>query len=387
MDPTTVSACHDVCDVPVSLAPVWSPKLTVRDSWTLHQIAPYIGRMKASIAAHLVERWTKEGDLVVDPFGGCGTVALEAAGRGRDVIAIDWNPYAAILTKAKLFPPANLPAARRRLATTWRISRELFSNQDLRRVPAWVRAFFHSKTLKYALAFRDACVYLKDDFLLACFLGILHHERPGFLSYPSSHLVPYLRDRKYPRADCHELYEARDVLPRMERKIERTYRRTPLPYRVSRDFRYEDARLFPYVGPINTVITSPPYMNELDYVRDNRLRLWFIDRKLPHGLELAGRNRVAEFEVLMTSVCLRIAPWIVVGGRFVIVVGDATRGGGRTGRTGDLTRLLFDRERVLRSFRLEAVYSDVIPDLRRSRRECRGTKRETVLVFRKEREP
>ena len=147
------------------------------------------------------------------------------------------------------------------------------SKQDLRSVPQWVRKFFHPRTLREALAFRDACVEREDHFLLACLLGILHHQRPGFLSYPSSHLVPYLRDRKFPRDIYPEMYERRDVFTRLQAKVRRAFRRPPIPYSGSRRVLAVDAREFPRVRNVRAVITSPPYMNELDYVRDNRLRL------------------------------------------------------------------------------------------------------------------
>jgi hypothetical protein len=124
-------------------------------------------------------------------------------------------------------------------------------------------------------------------------------------------------------------------------------------------------------------------MNELDYVRDNRLRLWFIERSLPEGLELVGRNREQAFTALLRAVCVRLAPGIERGGYFVFVVGDFTRGGGRTGRTSALTRTLFETDAALDVFKLDGIYRDTIPDIRRSRRECRGTKAEAVLVYRK----
>ena len=124
-------------------------------------------------------------------------------------------------------------------------------------------------------------------------------------------------------------------------------------------------------------------MNELDYVRDNRLRLWFIARALPEGLELVANNREQAFTTLIATVCKRLAPSIVHGGRIVLVVGDATRGHGRRGRTAVLTRRLFEEEVVLKDFRLDGEYRDMIPDIRRSRRECRGTKTESVLIYRK----
>jgi len=280
-------------------------------------------------------------------------------------------------------PPASLWKAERRLRDIWKLSRQLLGEQDLRTVPPWVRRFFHPETLRSALAFRDACVDRGDDFLLACLLGILHHQRPGFLSYPSSHLVPYLRDRKFPRRLFPVMYEERDVILRLEAKVRRTFRRPPIAYTKSRRVIQIDARVFPRIRGIRAVITSPPYMNELDYVRDNRLRLWFIERSLPEGLELVGRNREQAFTALLRAVCVRLAPGIERGGYFVFVVGDFTRGGGRMGRTSELTRKLFEAEAALGVFKLDGIYRDTIPDIRRSRRECRGTKAETVLVYRK----
>jgi hypothetical protein len=361
----------------------WSAASTTATDSTFHQLAPYIGRMKTSIARSLVYAHSRKGDLIVDPFCGCGVVALEAAANGRQVLAGDWNPYAFVLTHAKLFPPVSLRAAQHRLRETWASSRKKLSKQDLRTVPQWVRKFFHSETLRSALAFRDACVERQDHFLLACLLSILHHQRPGFLSYPSSHLVPYLRERKFPRRKYPELYKERDVLSRIEAKVRRAFRRVPQRYSAPRRVVRTDARTFPCARRIQAVITSPPYMNELDYVRDNRLRLWFIERSLPEGLELTGRDRRSAFIELMRTVCVRLARRIEPGGYFILVVGDATRGNTRTVRTSRLTRNLFEKETGLAAFQLRASYHDTIPDVRRSRRGCRGTKGETVLIYQK----
>src|SRR5260370_1295784 len=138
----------------------WSSKATTATDWTFHQIAPYIGRLKTSIAQTLIQTRTRPGDLVVDPFCGCGVVALEAAACGRRVVAGDWNSYAVLLTRAKLFPPRGHQSARHRLRRTWDLSLQRVTDQDLRTVPQWVRRFFHPETLRKALAFRDACLEL-----------------------------------------------------------------------------------------------------------------------------------------------------------------------------------------------------------------------------------
>lgn len=329
-------------------------------------------------------KYTDKDDLIVDPFCGCGSIALEAAANHRCIVAGDWNPYAVLLTRAKLFPPSNLEAAEKILAEAWKLSqREYLSRQDLRKVPSWVRGFFAPNTLRSALAFRDACCALSEDFLLACLLGILHHQRPGFLSYPSSHLVPYLRDRKFPRKQFPELYMERSVLPRLEKKVRRTFRRFPYIESVSKRVLRVDARSIPRIQGIRAVITSPPYMNELDYVRDNRLRLWFLERSLPLDIEMNGHDRDLSFRQLIRTTSIRLAPGIKPGGYFIFVVGDATRGRSPVGRTAALTYELFSTEPELQTFTLDSLYEDKIPDIRRSRRKCRGTRLETVLVFRR----
>jgi hypothetical protein len=245
---------------------------------TFHQLAPYIGKLKSSIAAALIQEYTKPGDVVLDPFAGAGTIPLEAAMRGRSVCASDVNPYAMLLTRAKLFPPSDLTEALAAAGKYLQAAEGCAARVDLRRVPCWVRRFFHPQTLREVIAIRDLLVRNREYFLMGCLLGILHHQRPGFLSYPSSHLVPYLRDGLFPRARYPEMYEYRDVRSRLTAKIVRAYRRKALiPFEVDKTCRLTDVRSLRLdEETIDAVITSPPYMNALDYVRDNRLRLWFL---------------------------------------------------------------------------------------------------------------
>ena len=358
----------------------WSSKATTSTDCTFHQIAPYIGRMKTSIAAYLVNRLTNVGDIVADPFCGCGVVPLEAIRVGRNVIAGDINDYGYILTKAKLFAPKTKEDAIKSLDETWELSLQLIKEQDLRKVPLWVRRFFHPGTLRSALAFRDACIISRNHFLLACLLGILHHQRPGFLSYPSSHLVPYLRDKLFPKDKYPELYEERDVRIRLERKIHRTYRRPLLSNNCMKLVHKRDARRFSTDHVINAVITSPPYMNELDYIRDNRLRLWFIDRSMPTFQDVRCPDHKDFFVKLIQSTLVRLRNSIAPKGYIALVVGDVSRGKRRID-SSTLVKELFVNDTNLNTFSLIDIIIDTIPDIRRSRRDYRGTKQETVLIY------
>ena len=359
----------------------WSKGATTATDSTFQQLAPYIGRMKTTIASHLIEQHTVPGAVVVDPFAGSGVVPFEAAIRGRHVVAGDINPYGIALTRAKLFAPKSEAHALRRLDRRWTAAQEQRSNQDLRRVPLWVRSFFHPETLRDALALRDECFARRDYFLLSCLMSILHHQRPGFLSYPSSHLVPYLRNRRFPRHRFPDLYKRRTLLPRMTAKVRRMYRRPVFPNTARARVHLCDSRRIPLPSKVDAVITSPPYMNELDYVRDNRLRLWVLLKMQGQQAEPSSSLNVDSYTELMEATCRRLARRMPRTGLFVFVVGEATRNGQRTDTAEILTRIFASGS--LGNFDLVHRLNDEIPDIRRARPDLRGTKHEVILVFRK----
>jgi hypothetical protein len=335
--------------------------------------------MKTTIARALIRRFTAPGDFLVDPFAGSGIIPFEAGLLGRVAIAADTNPYGVVLMRAKFSAPTSCDTAIRRFEHRWKKAERRVADQDLRRVPPWVRRFFHPETLRSALALRDELVDAHDDFLLACLLGILHHQRPGFLSYPSSHLVPYLRDRLFPRKTFASLYEERDVRLRMLAKLRRTYRRPPRFIPSARVY-HSDARSLPIPSRIDAVITSPPYMNELDYVRDNRLRLWFLDRRLPQIQDIPRGDRERHFRALLQGTFFRLLGRLAHGAAVVIVVGDTRRGGRRLDAARVVKQVL--SQDIFAALALQEEFHDRIPDIRRSRRDLSGTKRETILAYR-----
>lgn len=347
---------------------------------SVHTLSPYIGKLKARIARDLIGRYAGHGAHVLDPFCGSGTIPLEAAVQGAIPYGFDNSPYAVLITRAKLFAHPTCRTALDRLSAVHRAS-ERRPQPDLRKVPSWVRRFFHPQTLRDAIRFADECTERQEWFLLACLLGILHHQRPGFLSYPASHLVPYLRDKSFPRPEFPELYGPRELLPRMIAKVERSYATGDVPFSSppQSNVRLEgvETAVFPEV---DAIITSPPYMNALDYRRDNRLRLWFLDRSTSDAVREPVDQR-HEFAKTMRVFLTKAAAALRPGGHLVMVVGEMVR---RSGTTGHPSETILEIARAATpSLRLLETYEDEIPDIRRARRDCRGTKREHILVLRK----
>ena len=346
---------------------------------TLHQLSPYIGKIKSTIAASLISQFTAAGQRIYDPFCGSGTVALEAWSAGRSIVANDLSPYAYILTRAKLFPCSSIEDALGEIGEVEQLAAKAASNVDLRRVPDWVRQFFHADTLREVVAWNIILRSHDLFFLRACLLGILHHQRPGFLSFPSSHTVPYLRAKKFPRHRFPQLYEYRSLRDRLERKVMRAFRRQPiLGSAIERACFQANSTTFVPPKGFDAIITSPPYMRQLNYGRDNRLRLWLLGVNDWQPLDNRISPAEPQFVRLMRS-CLKL--WsreLPPNGRCVLVLGD----------TWSRVYKMFLPDLVIKiatddvgGYKLQAKYSDEIPTIRRVRRAYRGSEMETIVVL------
>ena len=345
--------------------------------WTFHQLSPYIGKSKSSMAAALVREFTLPGHTVYEPFSGCGSIAFESWVAGCNVIANDLSPYASLLTRAKLFPYGSLELALDDLhRSAAAVNKE--ARPDLRSVPKWVREFFHPDTLREILTWTAVLRRRRYWFLLACLMGILHHQRPGFLSFPSSHSVPYLRWRTFPREQFPEMYKYRSLVDRLEKKVARAFRRVPeLDFDVRRSCYSQDAARFS-PGPVDVILTSPPYMRQLDYGRDNRLRLWFLGCRDSDALDESVSPAENDFLVLMRACLGRWKDALSSEGTCVLVMGDACSRVNRSALPDAVMQIARDTGFVLSDQR-----TDVIPIDRRVRRGITGSLSETILVLRK----
>lgn len=70
-------------------------------SYSTHGIFRYFGKFPSTIGAHLIMRYTKEKDLVMDPMAGSGTTALEALLADRNCKSFDVNPLSILLQRVK----------------------------------------------------------------------------------------------------------------------------------------------------------------------------------------------------------------------------------------------------------------------------------------------
>jgi D12 class N6 adenine-specific DNA methyltransferase len=365
-------------------AGLWNGCFNGRES-SIQQLAPFVGKLKTGIVHSLIDHFSREGDWVCDPFSGCGVVPLEAVLLGRKALANDLSPYAICLTLGKLGAPRTLERAEARCEELIRHVERSWRLYDLRAVDLWVRSFFHPKTLQETLAAFEFCREQGDWFLAACLCGILHHQRPGFLSHPASHMVPYLRTNRFPPDTFPELYQYRSLADRLKKKVKRAYRRTHFSNCwTNRDYEVTTnhaAHLSFGDNSVDLVLTSPPYYDALDYARDNRLRLWFLGqtdwRELRSRLTTCNKR----YEEQMGK-CLKEMHRILKPGKVcILIVGEVQRNG-KTRDTGSVLGTLAQKV-TSGGFSLDCVVDETIPDVRRSRRRTATTRAEKILVLHK----
>ena len=366
-------------------ARLWHGSFNGRES-TIQQLAPYVGKMKSGMSRVLVNLYSRPGDIVLDPFSGSGVVPLESALAGRIAWANDLSPYAYVLTRGKSETPGSERTALKQTEALLEAVEKDAPFVDLEPIPVWVREFFHPDTLREIITAFRILRQRENYFLTACLLGILQHVRPGFLSFPASHLVPYLRRNKYPTELFPEMYVYRDLRSRLLAKVKRVYRRHMLPvdweqrgYQVwqinSMSLPIED-------HTVDTIISSPPYYGALDYARDNRLRLWFLGCENWKELDASLTANSKVYLPQMTKCLQEMNRVLKPEGHCVLVLGDVDRDG-RTKRTAEILGALA-KEVTDSQFVVDTIYDDLIPDDRRTRRRTKTTKFERILVMRKQ---
>jgi hypothetical protein len=116
-----------------------------RAASSLHEVS-YRACFKPQLPRFFIERFTRPGDVVYDPFMGRGTTVIEAALLGRTPAGCDVNPLSRILAAPRLSPPTPEEIAARldELDFSAAVS-----------YPQELEVFYHPETLREICALRE----------------------------------------------------------------------------------------------------------------------------------------------------------------------------------------------------------------------------------------
>lgn len=307
-----------------------------RQGCSLHEIS-YRACFKPQLPRYFIERLTQPGDVVYDPFSGRGTTGIEAGLLGRCVILNDANPLGAILARARFFIPDLGDLERRLRAIDFSKSRR--ADRDL-------SMFYHPQTESEIVGLKT---YLEerqksgeDDALdhwvrMVATNRLTGHSKGFFSVYslPPNQAASPQSQRKI-NARLNQTPEPRDVVKIILKKSK------SLISDISKDdaarlqtagtqglFLCEDARRTAGIpdGTVQLVVTSPPFLDIVQYAQDNWLRFWFngIDAE-ETGQRLTMHRKLDDWSDAMSDVFQELYRVVRPGGWVAFEVGEVSGG-------------------------------------------------------------
>ncbi len=254
-----------------------------RQASNLHEIS-YRACYKPQLPRHFIERLTGPGDRVYDPFSGRGTTALEAALLGRRVAANDVNPLSCMLAQPRLTPPDpdEVAARLKVIPKTGRaddLDLGMFYQADTEAEIRGLRDWFRHRDIAGELDDLDTWIRMVAT-------NRLTGHSPGFFSVytlPPNQALTAEKQRQI-NVQREQVPTYRDTHALILKKTKQLLKGLEPVQRKHLAFAAQDARFLTgdaretatlMDGCMTLTVTSPPFLDVVDYAGDNWLRCWF----------------------------------------------------------------------------------------------------------------
>ncbi len=299
-----------------------------RQAHAIHEVS-YRACFKPQLPEFFIARLTVPGDAVYDPFMGRGTTPVQAALMGRRPVGNDINPLSVLLTRPRLAPPSIAAIARRLDEIPWQHG--TIERDDL-------RVFFHEETLRQIGALRayllaraplDGDADPVDDWIRMVAINRLTGHSPGFFSVytlPPNQAVSVESQRRI-NEKRRQTPQPKNVAALILKKTKSLLAEGGMPDHPPAILGSAPADDTPFIadGSVSLVVTSPPFLDIVQYAEDNWLRCWFA------GIDVSqvriDRHRNAESWTDMVRATLaELARVVRPGGHVAFEVGEVRNG-------------------------------------------------------------
>jgi hypothetical protein len=321
-------------DIPRYTNEFWTARQ--RQAAKIHEIS-YRACFKPQLPGFFISLLTDPADRVYDPFAGRGTTPVEAGLLGRRVIANDINPLSRILTYPRFFIPE-----------TGEIRSRLFTIPDQSGLKADrdLSMFYHPDTeaeivsLKRYLLSREETGALDhpDQWIRMVATNRLTGHSPGFFSVytlpPNQAVSPERQARINESRGQHPPYRnTREIILKKTRLLIRDIDdREKTNLREAGDTAIlltGDARQTPAIpdNSVSLTVTSPPFLDIVQYSSDNWLRCWFNginDEEI--GARITRLPKVEDWASVMQDVFHELFRITLPGGWIAFEVGEVRNG-------------------------------------------------------------
>lgn len=312
----------------------WTAKQ--RQATSIHEIS-YRACFKPQLPNYFINLFTKELDVVYDPFNGRGTTSIEAALCNRKVVANDVNPLSIILTKPRIQIP-ELSEIKKRIDE---IEYDITKKADID-----VSMFYHRETEAEIVSLRDYLIQKNESgtedmidrwIRMVATNKLTGHSEHFFSVYTlppnqacsqakqiefnkkNGKIPTYKNTKQIIMKKSFELQ--RDITPEMRKKL----------YFIGETALYvnEDAsntQLIPD-NYVSLVVTSPPFLDVIDYASDNWMRCWFNNINI-EGVtkKITVTNKLEKWDAYMQTVFNELYRVVKPDGFVAFEVGEVKKG-------------------------------------------------------------
>ncbi len=246
--------------------------------YATHGYHRYPAKFIPQIVAPLIEKFSKPGDIVVDPFAGCGTTLVESKLLNRKSYGTDVNPVACLITKAKITPidPESIVKSYNKLKN----SLVLYDESHVE-IPSMLneklRYWFKDQEIKKLTFLFKQIEDIKDtqikNFFYCAFSNILKNCSIWLQSSNKPQ-----RDPKKVPADPFKMMERQiSVMNKGNTEFYDLLKERDLLHNFCKIYR-KDARDNPLEeGSVDLVVTSPPYVTSYEYADFHQLTGYWFD--------------------------------------------------------------------------------------------------------------
>lgn len=321
-------------EIKIEVGEFWTSRQ--RQASSLHEIS-YRACFKPQLPKFFIVRYTNEGDVVYDPFMGRGTTVIEAALLNRNVFGNDVNPLSIILTEPRLNIP-DIEAIEKRMQSI-PFSHSLHADIDL-------SMFYHPKTegeivsLQKYLYEREKT---KTEDKLDAWIRMVATNRltghsKGFFSVytlPPNQATSQESQKKINRRlkQKPEYKDVKKIILRKTKNLLRNLTQQQCQHlhtiALHAKFYSTDARKTSDIpdSSVQLTVTSPPFLDIVQYSSDNWLRCWFNginDRVISNKISMS--RTVTEWCDVMRDVFIELYRITKNGGYVAFEVGEVRKG-------------------------------------------------------------
>ncbi|HZL00192.1 MAG TPA: DNA methyltransferase [Caulobacteraceae bacterium] len=300
-----------------------------RQAHSIHEIS-YRACFKPQLPEFFISRLTNPGEGVHDPFMGRGTTPVQAALMGRRPLANDINPLSVLLTRPRLNPPPLSAIVRRLGGIQW--DRAVSVREDL-------LAFYHPTTLRHLTVLKEWVETNAPldhsspdhvvDWIRMIAINRLTGHSPGFFSVytlPPNQAVSVAAQVKI-NAKREQSPPPRDVAKIIVNKSRSLFADGTMTPHPSACLSTALANKSPKIPDQSAalVVTSPPFLDIVQYADDNWLRCWFagIDARC---VDIAMHRTVDGWTEMVRQVLVEQARIVRPGGHVAFEVGEVRKG-------------------------------------------------------------